>query len=66
MLLSQEPVNLYMTFALSSFGVTSLNEKYSPIYCPVYMCGDFLKLLSFELCISPDEEPMRFEKVCSE
>ena len=31
MLLSQEPVNLYMTFALISFGVTSLSEKYCPI-----------------------------------
>ena len=31
MLLSQEPVNLYMTFALISFGVTSLSEKSCPI-----------------------------------
>ena len=31
MLLSQEPVNLYMTCALISFGVTSLSEKYCPI-----------------------------------
>ena len=30
MLLSQEPVNLYMKFALMSFGVISLSEKYCP------------------------------------
>ena len=51
---------------------------HEPLYTPMMafkvceeakICGyvwRFLKLLSFEPCISPDEEPMRFENVCAE